>query len=76
MAELHKVPVKKVRISINPVMGWEQYTVSDVCLARVCRLLRVPLPGRGYWAKRAAGKTTKKRPPLLPLPAEKEQMKN
>jgi ankyrin repeat protein len=47
--------------------------VSDVYLARVCRLLRVPLPGRGYWAKKAAGKATKKRPPLSPLPSEKEK---
>jgi ankyrin repeat protein len=46
----------------------QQYGVSDVCLARVCRLLRVPLPGLGYWAKRAAGRATKNRPPLPPLP--------
>jgi hypothetical protein len=56
----------------------QQYTVSDVYLARVCRLLRIPLPGLGYWAKKNAGKATKKRPPLPPLPREKErqQMKN
>jgi ankyrin repeat protein len=46
----------------------QQYGVSDVYLARVCRLLRIPLPGLGYWAKKSAGKTTKKRPPLPPLP--------
>jgi hypothetical protein len=51
----------------------QQYGVSDVYLARVCRLLRIPLPGLGYWAKKSAGKTTKKRPPLPPLPSEKEQ---
>jgi len=51
----------------------EQYGVSDVYLARVCRLLRVPLPGLGYWAKKSAGKPTKKRPPLPPLPSEREQ---
>ena len=52
--------------------------VSDVYLARVCRLLRIPLPGLGYWAKKSVGKKTKKRPPLPPLPSEKErqQMKN
>lgn len=51
----------------------EQYGVSDVYLARVCRMLRIPLPGLGYWAKKSAGKPTKKRPPLPPLPSEKEQ---
>ena len=51
----------------------QQYGVSDVYLARVCRLLRIPLPGRGYWAKKTFGRTTKKRPPLPPLPSEREQ---
>jgi Ankyrin repeats (many copies) len=51
----------------------KRYNVSDVYLARVCRVLRVPLPSRGYWAKKAAGKATKKRPPLPPLPSEREQ---
>jgi hypothetical protein len=46
----------------------QQYGVSDVYLERVCRILRIPLPGLGYWAKKNAGKTTKKRPPLPPLP--------
>jgi hypothetical protein len=55
----------------------QHYGVSDVYLARVCRLLRIPLPGLGYWAKKSAGKTTKKRPPLPPLPSEREkQIKN
>jgi hypothetical protein len=43
----------------------ERYGVSDVWLAKVCRQLRVPVPGRGYWAKRAAGKA----PERTPLPA-------
>jgi hypothetical protein len=51
----------------------QQYGVSDVYLARVCRLLRIPLPGLGYWAKKNAGKATKKRPPLPPVPSEREQ---
>ena len=45
-----------------------QCGVSDVYLARVCRILRIPLPGLGYLAKKSAGKTTKKRPPLPLLP--------
>ena len=42
---------------------WEQpvlkvaktYGISDVALAKICRKLNVPLPGRGYWARKAAG---------------------
>lgn len=33
-----------------------RYGVSGVALAKTCRKLRVPLPGRGYWAKKAHGK--------------------
>jgi hypothetical protein len=29
----------------------ERYRCSDVYLARICRKMQVPLPGRGYWAK-------------------------
>ena len=29
------------------------YGISHVALAKVCRRLKVPLPGRGYWAKPA-----------------------
>jgi hypothetical protein len=51
---------------------WEQsltklqskYCVSAVAIGKVCRRLRVPLPGRGYWAKLAVGKAVRK-PPLL-----------
>ena len=41
-----------------------RYGVSDVALAKACRRLTVPLPGRGYWAERRAGKV----PPPPPLP--------
>jgi len=42
----------------------KRYKLSDVGLAKVCRKLNIPRPGRGYWAIKAAGKTTPKRPPL------------
>jgi hypothetical protein len=43
----------------------KRYGVSDVALAKACRRLSVPLPGRGYWAKRRAGMA----PPRPALPA-------
>lgn len=39
--------------------------ISDVGLAKTCRRLRVPVPGRGYWAKKTAGYKVKQ----TPLPA-------
>jgi hypothetical protein len=40
-----------------------KYKVSSSFLARVCTWLNVPRPERGYWAKLAVGKVSK-RPPL------------
>ena len=58
--------------------------LSDVALAKRCRKLRVPVPGRGYWARVAAGqeprqpKLTARDPePMdvhaLTFPAEREE---
>ena len=44
----------------------EKYGISDVALAQICRKLDVPLPGRGYWARKAAGQDVPKTP-LPPL---------
>lgn len=33
------------------------YGGSDADLAKVCRKLSVPIPYRGYWARKAAGQT-------------------
>lgn len=41
----------------------EQFKVSGSYMARVCSVLRVPRPDRGYWAKLAVGKAFQK-PPL------------
>jgi len=41
-----------------------RYNISDVAFAKICRALGVPLPGRGYWAKKAAGVDVPPRPPL------------
>jgi hypothetical protein len=43
------------------------FGLSDVGLAKTCKRMKVPYPGRGYWAKKAAGKGVKK-PPLPALP--------
>lgn len=48
------------------------YGISDVGLAKACKRLRVPVPGRGYWAKKAAGQTVR-RTPLPALPADARQ---
>lgn len=42
----------------------EQFAVSGTYMARVCALLNVPRPERGYWAKLAVGKA----PAPEPLP--------
>jgi hypothetical protein len=50
---------------------WEQpaskvaakYGISDVMLGKVCRKLSIPVPGRGYWARKAAGQKLTQ-PPL------------
>jgi hypothetical protein len=33
-----------------------RFGLSDVGFAKICRRIRIPLPPRGYWAKRSAGK--------------------
>jgi hypothetical protein len=45
----------------------KHYGFSDVRLGKLCKILRVPKPGRGYWAKKEAGKPTPKRPSLPSL---------
>ena len=42
----------------------DHFGVSGSYLARVCTILNVPRPQRGYWAKLAVGKA----PPALLLP--------
>jgi hypothetical protein len=33
----------------------KKYGISDVGLAKTCRKMFIPLPGRGYWARKEAG---------------------
>lgn len=47
----------------NPVTKVaEKYGVSDVMIHKVCKALEVPVPPRGYWAKKEAGQPTEKAP--------------
>lgn len=44
-----------------------QFAISGVGFAKMCKRLGVPLPGRGFWARKQAGQT----PVRLPLPKAK-----
>lgn len=50
-----------------------EYGVSDVALAKTCRRLKVPVPGRGYWAKKAAKQPLEARPPLPLVSGEQHE---
>lgn len=39
-----------------------KYGVSAVAIGKTCRKLHVPLPGRGYWAKKAHGHPVARKP--------------
>ena len=39
-----------------------RYGISDVGLAKICRRARIPVPGRGYWAKRQHGHHIRRTP--------------
>ena len=35
----------------KPVTKWaKEFGLSDVGFAKICKKMKVPLPGRGYWA--------------------------
>ena len=52
----------------------KDYGVSGVALAKVCKRLQVPLPGRGYWAS-SEEKRARRRVPLQPLqPGHKDRI--
>src|SRR5262249_31845236 len=50
----------------------KRYNLSDVGLAKVCRRLNIPRPGRGHWAMKAAGKPVQPQPPLPRLSIDEE----
>jgi hypothetical protein len=40
----------------------KKFGLSDVGLSKACRRIAIPVPERGYWARRQAGKQTQQRP--------------
>jgi hypothetical protein len=42
----------------------QEFGISDVGLAKLCRRHKIPVPGRGYWARLAAGQKLRR----IPLP--------
>lgn len=46
----------------------KKFGISDVGLAKICRNNNIPIPPRGYWARKQAGYRVK----ATPLPPEKE----
>jgi hypothetical protein len=47
-----------------------QFKISDVALTKICRRHEIPVPGRGFWARVAAGQPLKR--PELRLPSRPE----
>lgn len=45
----------------------KRYGMSDVGLGKICKKLKSPRPGLGYWAKKAAGKRVPNQPELPEL---------
>ena len=50
-----------------------EYGVSDVAIAKTCRKLHIPLPGIGYWSKKAAHRPVEPRPPLPVIEIRSQQ---
>ena len=47
------------------------YGISDVGLRKICKKLKIPLPGRGFWQRIGKGRRVKK-PPLPPFKGKSE----
>jgi hypothetical protein len=40
----------------------KKYGVSDVAIHKICKSMDIPVPPRGYWAKKRAGQKVQKTP--------------
>jgi hypothetical protein len=52
-----------------------QFKISDVALKKICLRHEIPVPGRGFWAKVAAGDQLKRPELRLPSRPELEQIR-
>jgi hypothetical protein len=52
------IPIRKVA---------KEYGVSDAAIGKTCRKLCIPVPGTGYWNKKAANRPVEPQPPLPQL---------
>lgn len=50
----------------------KRFGISDVAIAKRCRKLNIPVPGRGYWARKVAGQRVR----VKPLPAARNREDN
>ena len=57
--ELHNIVWAKPMIEVA-----KDFQISDRAMAKICARKQVPVPPRGYWAKKSAGKDVLK--PSLP----------
>lgn len=56
----------------KPVTKWsKEFGLSDVGFAKICKKMKVPLPGRGYWAMVRKG-LKMPQPPLKPIHDSKQ----
>lgn len=53
----------------------QEYGVSDQAISKACHRSNIPRPGRGYWAKLAAGKAAHKLPLPLRGPGESDTVR-
>lgn len=58
----------------KPVTKWsKEFGLSDVGFAKICKKMKVPLPGRGYWAMVRKGLKIPQ-PPLKPIHDSKQSV--
>ena len=50
--------------------------ISDVALAKTCRKANIPVPPRGFWARKQAGRTVAKPPLALRFPGASDMVGN
>lgn len=63
------------RVWAEPISAFAKtLQVSDVWLAKTCRLSNIPLPPRGYWARLYAGQVMSKTPLPPRAPGESDQV--